>query len=174
MRPSVHEAARLLEQRGLLERARSDHSARIIEHVGALLGRPLPQDLEDLYRERIRSVGDFLAVRPVWNDYVGWRTEDSDITRLLEAQAVPIFLDGCGSLYGLDITPGVAVPAVYFFDHDNLVPQPNWAAGSSLGAFLLLLGEHDRAYAEGRPAGWELQIDPDIDKCPRAPALWKA
>jgi hypothetical protein len=62
---------------------------------------------------------------------------------------------------------------VYFFDHQDEYERPRWAAGSSLGAFLLLYADHDRAYAEDRPDGWELEIDPDIDKCPRAPAIWE-
>jgi hypothetical protein len=39
---------------------------------------------------------------------------------------------------------------------------------------LLLLGQHDRAIDEGRAPGWERDIDPDIDKCPRAPPIWLA
>jgi hypothetical protein len=93
---------------------------------------------------------------------------------LLPAQAVPIFFDGAGNLYALDLSSGVASPAVYFFDHEDLFERPRWAAGSSLGHFLLLLGQHDQAIDEGRAPGWELGIDPDIDKCPRAPPIWLA
>jgi len=66
------------------------------------------------------------------------------------------------------------VPAVYFFDHEDSYERPHWAAGSSLGAFLLLLADGDRAHAEAWPQKWELSIDPDIEKCPRAPAIWAA
>ena len=119
-------------------------------------------------------MGDFLAVVPIWNDHVGWRTPDTEVTELVGAGAVPVFLDGCGNLFGLDLTSGAVAPAVYFFDHEGAQPfeRPIYAAGSSLGAFLLLLAEHDRALQERRPAGWELSIDPDIGKCPRAPPLW--
>ena len=63
---------------------------------------------------------------------------------------------------------------MYFFDACDLYATPQWAAGSSLGAFLLLLADHDRSYDEKWPKKWELRIDPDIDKCPRARAIWAA
>lgn len=98
-----------------------------------------------------------------------------DTTALLHVNAVPIFFDGSGSLFGLDLGEEKdRVPAVYFFDHADGFGRPRWAAGSSLGAFLLLLAESDRALRNGRPARWELSIDPDIDKCPRAPPIWAA
>lgn len=169
---SVHEAARQLEERGLLKRERHDHSSRIIEHVRDLLGRELPSDLVEFYRERIASIGEFSAMTPHWNERVGWRTPDELIAKLLHADAVPLFDDGCGNFYGLDLTSGVEAPAVYFFDHERSYEKPEWAAGSSIGVFLLLLADSDRAYAEGWPSRWELGIDPDIEKCPRAPAIW--
>ncbi|WP_332769076.1 SMI1/KNR4 family protein [Phenylobacterium sp.] len=174
MRIPVAEAARRLEDRGLLKRERTDHSARIIEHVRKLLGRELPSDLIEFYRERIAQVGEFYAMTPGWNDHVGWRSPDSLVTELLHANAVPLFGDGCGSIYGLDLTPNVEIPAVYFFDHERGYEEAEWAAGSSLGAFLLVLGDSDRARDEEWPPRWELKIDPDIEKCPRAPALWLA
>lgn len=174
MRMTVPEAARHLEELGQLKRERNDHSDRIIEHVRVLLGRELPLDLIAFYRERIESVGDFWAQTPGWNDWVGWRSPDSLVTGLLHANAVPLFNDGCGSLYGLDLTSGIETPAVYFFDHEDRYEKPRWAAGSSLGAFMLLLADGDRAHAEGWPQKWELAIDPDIEKCPRAPAIWAA
>jgi hypothetical protein len=174
MRISVTTAARELEARGLLKRRRYDQSERVIEFVGTLLGRTLPPDLIDFYRERIDSIGEFTAQAPFWSDYVGWRSGGRLVTQLLSASAVPLFDDGCGSLFGLDLTPGVETPAVYFFDHEDRPASPSWAAGSSLGAFLLLLADHDRSRQEGWPERWELRIDPDIDKCPRAPALWDA
>ena len=174
MRIPVPDAAAQLEARGLLTRRRDDHSARIIAHVRHLLCRELPTDLIAFYRERIARVGEFTAQAPTWNDHVGWRSRDAIVTQLLPAEAVPVFDDGCGSLYGLDLTPGVEIPAVYFFDHEDGFEKPGWAAGSSLGAFLLLLAESDRAHDEGWPPGWQTRIDPDITNCPRAPAIWLA
>ena len=174
MRISIHEAARQLEERGLLKRERNNHSDRLIEHVRELLGRELPTDLIDFYRERIASIGEFPSMAPHWNERIGWRTPDRLVTRLSHADAVPVFNDGCGNFYGLDLTAGVEVPAVYFFDHETGYEIPEWAAGSSLGVFLLILAEQDRAYAEGWPPRWQLKIDPDIEKCQRAPAIWFA
>ena len=66
------------------------------------------------------------------------------------------------------MTAGANTPAVYFFDHEDRSDTPNYAAGSSLGVFMLLLADKDRAYDEHWPARWELKLDPDIDKCPGA------
>ena len=174
MRIRVSDAARRLDKRGLIKRDRNEHVERIVEHVANLLGRELPEDLVDFYRERITRLGEFYAHTPEWNDRVGWRSQDSLVTELLHTDAVPLFGDGCGNLYGLDLTPGVEAPAVYFFDHERSYERPEWAAGSSLGAFLLILADSDRAHAESWPPKWELKIDPDIEKCPRAPAIWAA
>jgi hypothetical protein len=153
----------MLESQGRLERHRTDQVERIIARVSEQIGRALPTDLEDFYRARIRHIGDCNAIGLVWTEWV---------TKLLHVQAVPIFFDGCGSLYGLDLEAGGETPAVYFFDHEDGFATPQWAAGSSLGTFLLLLADHDRAYREHWPDRWQLSIDPDIDKCPRAPAIW--
>jgi hypothetical protein len=170
---SVSEAVGRLDERGLITRQKRNISGRIADHVAGLLGQALPADLEDLYRESIDSVGDFAAVLPVLNGRIGWREwPDEYLMYLFDVDAVPLFSDGCGSLWGLDLKAGSEVPAVYFYDHEQQFEKPNYAAGSSLGAFLLLLGDHDRAIQEGWPAGWELKIDPDIDKCPRASAIW--
>jgi hypothetical protein len=166
--------ARRLEERGILTRERVDHSDRIIEHVRRLLGRELPASLMEFYRERIASIGEFHTIAPTWNERVGWRGSDEIVMRLAHADAVPVFDDGCGNLYGLDLTSGVETPAVYFFDHERNYEKPEWAAGSSLGAFMFILADSDRAYAEQWPARWELKIDPDIETCPRAPAIWSA
>jgi hypothetical protein len=174
MKISVAKAAKELEARGLLKRTRADQADRIIAHVRAQLGRELPADLEDFYREGIARVGEFEAVAPLWNDHAGWRPVAIETTRLMHAKAVPIFLDGAGSLFGLDLSAGADTPAVYFFDHEESFNAPQWAAGSSLGTFLLLLADGDRAHREGWPPKWELAIDPDIEKCPRAPAIWNA
>ena len=174
MRIPVREAAYQLETRGLLKRERYDHADRVIEHVHSLLGQELPTDLIDFYRERIASVGEFPSIVPHWNERVGWRTPDELMTRLSHAGAIPLFDDGCGNLYGLDLTLGVDAPAVYFFDHERSYEKPEWAAGSSLGAFLLLLADSDRSYAEHWPPRWQLAVDPDIERCPRAPAIWNA
>lgn len=172
MKIEVAEAARLLEAEGLLERAREDHSTRIIDHVREQVGHELPEDLADFYRERIARVGEFHAIAPIWNDHMGWRPMAVETTALRHAQAIPIFFDGSGSLFGLDLTQGETAPAVYFFDHEEGFHGPRWAAGSSLGAFLLLVGARDRAYREAWPPRWELSIDANIEKCRRAPAIW--
>lgn len=174
MNVSVAEACAALESRGLLERQKRNTFDRVEPYVQVLIGRQLPVDLQAFYRERVYAVGEFRAVWPNWNDHVGWRTPDSLITELLHVQAVPIMGDGCGNLFGLDLTSGSRTPAVYFFDHEDGFERPHYAAGSSIASFLLLMGEHDRAFREGWPERWELAIDPDIEKCPRAPAIWFA
>lgn len=173
MKISVKEAALALEERGLLRRHKSDHSELVIDRVRELLGRPLPEELIDFYRERIARVGDFGAIAPSWNDWVGWGKDDFPSTALLHAEAVPIFSDGCFNLFGLDLSSGAESPAVYFFEESRGFERPIYAAGSSLGAFLLLLAEEDLAFQENRPPGWQLAIDPDLDKCPRAPPIWR-
>lgn len=172
MTSSIVDICREIEGRGLLKRERADHSDRIIAKVGAVLGREVPPDLADFYRERVAAIGEFPAIAPAWNDKMGWRTRDELITELIHVQAMPIFSDGCGNLFGLDLAAGDANPAVYFFDHERGFEKPEYAAGSSLGAFLLLLADHDRALDEGWPAQWELGIDPGLESCPRAPAIW--
>jgi hypothetical protein len=168
----VSDACRTLEARGALRRLRGkDDSEGIIRQVRELLGGRMPSDLEALYRERVASIGDFAAILPKWNERPEWR-RDGLLADLLHVRAVPIFSDGCGNFYGLDLASGDRSAAVYFFDSEDLFERPHWAAGSSLARFLLLLAEHDQALDEGRPAGWELSIDPDIDKCPRAPPIW--
>ncbi len=170
----VAEAVQRLVKSGSIERTRANHSALIIQHVREQLGQELPPDLSDFYRECVARVGDFHAILPVWSDRVGWRPTAVKPTDLIAAQAIPIFSDGCGSFFGLDLAAGDATPAVYFFDHEDEFRSPQWAAGSSLGTFLLLLADSDRAHREGWPPRWELAIDPDLEKCPRAPAIWNA
>lgn len=174
MRIRVTEALRQLEGRGVVERFRHARAQHIIPYVEALVGRPLPEDLIDFYREEIARVDYCTAISPVWNDRMGWRTPDTLVTELLHVNAIPLFYDGCGNKFALDLTPGIETPAVYFFDHEDLVEAPAWAAGSSLGAFLLLTADHDRALDENWPEKWQLKIDPDLDKCPRARAIWAA
>lgn len=177
MRASVRDAVRQLDQRGLVKRYRDkieDHPELIIDRVREIIGRDVPPDLADLYRERIYYIGEFDAYAPTWNDYVGWHGTDEYVSSFLHLNVIPIFGDGCGNRWVLDLTPGVEVPAVYFLDKLNITDDLDFAAGSSLGAFLLLLGDHDRAIEEGWPEQWELNIDPDIDSCPRAPAIWRA
>jgi hypothetical protein len=171
---SVAEACRQLDARGVLKRLQENHSARIVEHVRELIGGWIPPDLEAFYQERVGRIGEFSAIAPVWNDRVGWRTEDRLITQLLHVEAVPVMSDGCGDLFGLDLSDRNTRPAVYFFDHEDGFARPRWAAGSSLGRFLLLMANHDRAYDEQWPADWWLSIDPDIVRCRRASALWLA
>ncbi len=107
------------------------------------------------------------------HERMGWRTRNSSISDLLPAQAIPIFGDGNGNLFGVDFSSGEASPAVYFFDHEEGFETPRYAAGSSISMFLLLLGEDEAAWREQRPSGWELRIDPDIDRCTRVPPIWR-
>lgn len=174
MKITVAEAVSRLDERGVLDRIKHPQAEQIIPYVEALIGRPLPTDLTDLYQLGVAQIVEFEAILPVWNDRVGWRTPDSLVTELLHANAIPLFGDGCGSRFALDLTLGVETPAVYFFDHEDGFEFPSWAAGSSLGSFLLLAADHDRAIEEKWPEKWELAIDPDIDKCPRARAIWAA
>lgn len=39
-------------------------------------------------------------------------------------------------------------------------------------AFTLYLANADKALDEGWPERWMLTHDPDIEHCPRAPAIW--
>jgi hypothetical protein len=173
MEVTVHEACRLLETQGALRRRPGGNPDGLVAYVRALLGDQMPADLEAFYREGVEAVGDFRAILPKWNERPERRREGM-LRALLPAQAVPIFSDGAGNLYGLDLSTGAATPAVYFFDHEDLFERPRWAAGSSLGRFLLLLAQQDQALEEDRTTGWERDIDPDIDKCPRAPPIWRA
>lgn len=149
----MSEACDLLEGRGALRRQPRDQSDGIIQQVRELFGGQMPADLEALYRERVASVGDFAAILPRWNARPEWRQEGA-LRSLLHAQAVPIFSDGSGNLYGLDLSSERQTPAVYFFDHEDLFERPRWAAGSSIGRFLLLLAQHEQAISENRSAGW--------------------
>jgi hypothetical protein len=168
----VSEAVADLDARGLLRRRKQDCSAPLIALARSELGIPLPPDLEAFYAANIAFIGDYRSVMPTWNERIGWK-DGERLTELLHVQAVPIFGDGSGNLFGLDLTTGDERPAVYLFDHERDFAI-EYAAGSSIGAFLLVLAETDRALSEGWPRGWELSIDPDINKCPRAPAVWEA
>jgi hypothetical protein len=170
---TVQEACCTLDAQGALRRRPGGSPDGLVPYVRELLGDQVPADLEAFYREGVEAVGDFRAILPKWNERPERRREGM-LRALLPAQAVPIFSDGAGSLYGLDLSSGAASPAVYFFDHEDLFERPRWAAGSSLGHFLLLLAQQDRAIEEGRTPGWERRIDPNIDKCPRAPPIWLA
>ncbi len=170
---TVQESCCTLDAQGALRRRPGGSPDGLVAYVRELLGDQMPADLEAFYREGVEAVGDFTAILPKWNERPD-RRRDGMLRALLPAQAVPIFSDGAGSLYGLDLSSGAASPAVYFFDHEDLFERPRWAAGSSLAHFLLLLGQQDQAIEEGRAPGWERGIDPDIDKCPRAPPIWLA
>jgi hypothetical protein len=171
---SVSEAARILEERGVLGRRRKNQADWVIGFVAELIGRPIPADLTEFYRENIDWVGDFPTTIPVWNGYVGRVTDDAGVDWLLPGKAIPIFSDGCGNLWGVDLSKDTDHPAVYFFDHEKGWEEPAYAAGSSIGRFLLLLAEHVIAIDEKRPPEWELSIDPDIGMCSRAPPIWLA
>ena len=174
MTVSASQAARTLEERGMLRRRRKNQSEWVIEFVGALIGKAVPTELAEFYRENIDRIGDFRTTIPVWNDYVSRVTDMGAIDWLLSAKAVPLFWDGCGNLWGVDVSTPSDHPAVYFFDKADAWEKPAYAAGSSIGTFLLLLSEHDIAIDEKRSVGWELKIDPDLAKCPRAPPIWLA
>lgn len=103
---------------------------------------------------------------------MGWRTDDSEICELLHLNFLPVFSEGCGNTIAMDITPGVQDAALYFFDHEGWMDAPDYAVASSLGAFLLLAVAEYEAGDEELPEKWQLEIDPDIEKCSRAPALW--
>ena len=172
MNLSVGEAAQRLEERGVLRRDPDDRSLDAAEYVGSVLRRDLPTDLVDFYRERIASVCEFSAVIPHWKQQRGWRPPREFLTCLLHADAAPLFGDGCGNLFGLDLATPSQHPAVYFFDRESEFAKPEYAAGSSIARFLLLLADTDRALRDGWPAKWQLAIDPDLETCPRAPPIW--
>lgn len=138
-----------------------------------LLSNQTPADLDAYQDESVAAVDNFRTVLPKLNQRCEL-CQEVMIRVLAPAQAVPIFWDGAGRLYGLDLFSEAASPAVYFFDHEGPFDRPRWAASPSLGRFLLLPGEQDQALEEGRTPGWEREIDPDIDKCPRAPPIWRA
>jgi len=116
---TIASVAKELEQRNELIRAHPDQAARIVERISEELGQELPDDLKAFYRKHIARIGDFLATSPIWSERAGWRSGMVETTILLSARAVPIFSDGCGSYYGVDIDAGDATPAVYFFDHQD-------------------------------------------------------
>jgi hypothetical protein len=174
---SVAEAARQLEEQGLLERYPKNQAERVINRVTEIVGQELPSELKAFYREHIANIGrDASAYLPIWNDWpgIGWHGTDWSISLLLDARAVPIFSDGSGNYYGVDLIGKGPTSAVYFFDAERSLEKPAFAAGSSIGRFLLLLAKLDQAFDEKWPERWELEIDPDIDKCTRARAIWNA
>lgn len=169
----VDQAVRTIDAQGLIRRRKRDESEAIISHVRDLLGVPLPNDLECFYRESIERVGPFLAVSPRLNGRMGWDADqDETICQLSGAAAVPVMFDGVGNLYALDLDPAAQVPGVYLYDHEREFALEH-IAGTSLGSFLLILGDIDRALADDWPDGWQLRIDPDLDKSPKAPPEWK-
>lgn len=172
MMAAVSQVAVQLETRGLLTRANEQKRTGLQAFAVDLLGGALPADLAAFYAEDISRLGDFTAVRPTWTAHSGWC--DNGVSCLLSVHAIPLFDDGCGNLFGMDLTPDAAPRAVYFFDHERGFEAPEWAAGSSLARFLLYLADADRALDEGWPARWVLKHDPDIERCPRAPAIWNA
>lgn len=98
MMGSVPDVVARLEVRGLLTRSRVRQGARLPAFVADLLGEALPADLAAFYREDIVRLSDFTAIRPTWHAHSGWR--DSGLARLLHVQAIPLFDDGCGNLFG--------------------------------------------------------------------------
>jgi hypothetical protein len=128
MTVSVSEAAHTLEERGMLRRRRKNQSEWVIEFVGSLIGRPIPADLAEFYRENIDGVGYFGTTIPVWNDYVSRVTDMASIDWLLPGKAIPLFWDGCGNLWGVDVSTASDHPAVYFFDHEEGWEEPAYGA----------------------------------------------
>jgi hypothetical protein len=171
---TVDQAFDALAARGAIETDPHIQSMMLVKYVERLLGRPAPKDLCGFYTKQISRVGDYDAVVPHWKPYTGWLSRGGHMDALLAVGAIPIFADGCGNLWGADILANNDHSAVYFFDHERGFAQPEYAAGSSIGAFLLLLSEHDQALDEKRPRAWELKIDDDLDRCPRAPPIWLA
>lgn len=170
MTDSIHDIIEAIEARGLLTRSSEPFDEAMPPHLERLIGQPLPPDLIEFYRERVESIGLFDGLFPIWNDFMGrWLTEMEHFRVLRRSNAVPLFEDGGGNYFGLDLTAGGT--AVYFFDHaDDYKPQD--AAGSTLAKFLLILAEVAASEEGDLPSGRAREIDPDIDKCPRAEAGW--
>ena len=174
MTVTVDQAFDTLSAREAIETDPRIQPIMLVKYVERLIGRPAPKDLADFYAKQISAVGDFASVAPVWKPYTGWVSQGWDLDMLLHVDAIPLFGDGCGSVFGVNVSTEDDHPAVYFFDHEGVYEKANYAAGSSIGAFLLLLADHDRAVLDHWPPAWELKIDPDIDECPRAPPIWLA
>lgn len=68
----------------------------------------------------------------------------TEVTELAHVDAVPLFNDGSGNLFGSDLLSENGPPAVYFFDHEVGFEKPAYAAGLALGPFMLLLAQQDR------------------------------
>jgi hypothetical protein len=168
---SVSEAAHQLEKRGLLTRRRRKFEIQVIDFVSEQLGRPVPPELAEFYAENIDYICDAGAICPTWNPWVGFEPVYPDLWNALP-DAVPLFTDGNGSLFGLDLLDAGPRRGVYFFDHIDSFKFPAWPAGSSLATFLLFLGDRDRALQEGWPDDWMEKIDPEIKNCPRVEPRW--
>jgi hypothetical protein len=179
---SVDDAVRQLEAGGLLKNARRSYKPgrsfdpdRLIANVRELIGQDLPRDLQDFYHAGVWRIGGFSAMTATFSDWVDWRSEANEyFTKYLDIGAIEVFSDECGNSFVLDLASGDETPAVYFIDHEDDPPVLGCAAGSSLGACMLLIGEHERAFfaKEELPDRWALAIDPGIEKCPGAPVLW--
>lgn len=169
----IADAVRRLEALGMVRRRRWALGPDLESYAASVIGRPIPQDLADLYRENLDYVGHFNAVAPIWSDYFGTWNSDS-IDELLHVNAVPIFSDGSGNYFAVDLQSPGDSPPVYHFERAWNFRSPGFAVGSSIAKFLLLAAGADGTGngfdAEDRD--WVLSIDPDIEKCPRAPALW--
>jgi hypothetical protein len=87
------------------------------------------------------------------DDHVGWLTRNCVIDWLLPANAVPIFDNGCGSFFGVDVSKTTDHPAVYFFDHEHGFKYPSYAAGSSIGTFSATFGGARRRNRGKAPFG---------------------
>lgn len=171
----LSKVARRLSQKGQIEFV-TDPRARagLAAFVSSRFRRPLPDELLAFYGLGIVRVADFNAVIPKRTARDGWQDAHDALGSLEPLDAVPLFSDGAGSYFAADITRPAPNAAVYFFDHIERDKGPHWAAGSSVARFLLLLASHDEAIEKQWSDGWELSIDPDLDKCERAPPIWLA
>src|SRR4051812_35696047 len=99
---SVQAAIARLNRQGVVGRSKEQFIESMIAHVVHLLGRPLPSELEELYRQRVASIADFNAILPHRSGRMGFGYGGGDwLTDFLPAQVIPVFSDGCGSVFAL-------------------------------------------------------------------------
>ncbi|WP_141653169.1 SMI1/KNR4 family protein [Phenylobacterium immobile] len=146
-------------------------SPRVIDYMAEIIGQPIPDELAEFYSENIESICQFSSYVPVWNEWIGFRSSEREFWQSIP-QAVPLFSDGCGSIFGLDLQYPGPRHGVYFFDHIDRFKFPSQPVGSSLATSLLILGDWDRALQEGWPDDWMEKIDPEIKNCLRVEPKW--
>lgn len=110
---SFAEAVRALEARGQLTRHKYGGDAtRLKLMLTEVFGPQHPGELAEFYGQAIASLGEFHAVSPGWSDRCGWGESAEILSDLMDVGAAPLFNDGCGNIYGLDLTADDATPAV--------------------------------------------------------------